>query len=297
MKEKIKELTKQLGMDMCGVAPIERFSGSPEGKNPLDILPGCKSVIVIGIRLLDGAMQANFRAVEDGRQDLKGIYGMYAYSTFPNFQLAYCVYTIAQFIERETGEVATPLSTGPVTNGNQMSIRHAAVAAGLGEIGWMGIIITPEFGTRNRFGVILTTAEIEPDDMYNGPRLCNPEKCGICVKVCPAEAMSTYGSGEAYAFDMDGRHFEYCKLNVPRCNVSLMQLRKKYGGKEDYVSSDEPSMAEIVDAMKDAFVVNEGIQDVGTWHCGLCQVYCPTGNWGEKFKARGLSAGVNAIIK
>jgi epoxyqueuosine reductase QueG len=49
----------------------------------------------------------------------------------------------------------------------------------------MSIVLTPEFGPRNRFGVILTTAEIEPDPMYDGPKLCDPTKCDICVKSCP----------------------------------------------------------------------------------------------------------------
>ena len=30
-----------------------------------------------------------------------------------------------------------------MTNGVQISIRHAAVAAGLGVLGWMGLVLTP----------------------------------------------------------------------------------------------------------------------------------------------------------
>ena len=36
-----------------------------------------------------------------------------------------------------------------------------------------GIVLTPEYGPRNRFGAILTTAEIEPDPLYSGEKLCH----------------------------------------------------------------------------------------------------------------------------
>jgi len=53
-----------------------------------------------------------------------------------------------------------------------ISQRHAAVAAGLGEFGWLGIVLTRNSGLGTGFGAILTTAELEPDPMYSGPRIC-----------------------------------------------------------------------------------------------------------------------------
>ena len=38
--------------------------------------------------------------------------------------------------------------------------RYAAVAAGLGQIGWNGLCLTPEFGPRNRVVSIVTEAEL-----------------------------------------------------------------------------------------------------------------------------------------
>ena len=89
IKQAVKKAALRAGMDMCGIAGIDRFSTSPPGKHPQDILPGCRSVIVVGVRLLDGVIQANFRDFEDGRSDLKGIYGTYGYSMLPNFELTY----------------------------------------------------------------------------------------------------------------------------------------------------------------------------------------------------------------
>ncbi|MDR3311114.1 MAG: hypothetical protein LBS90_07185 [Oscillospiraceae bacterium] len=290
-KDSVKTLAKNLGMDLCGVSGLDRFATSPAGRHPTDILPGCKSVIVVGVRLLDGVVQANFRAFEDGRTDLKGLYGTYGYSMLPNFELTYACYAVAQHIERESGEVAVPCSTGPMTNGAQLSIRHAAVAAGLGEFGWLSIVLTPEFGARNRFGVILTTLELEPDPMYDGKKLCLGEKCGICAKVCPNGALGKIGESEPRVVDMGGHHYEYATVSIPRCHIVLMKMRKEFGGKEDYVSSNDPASEEIAAAMGDAQTIDEGLQRVGSHHCGRCLSYCPAARWGEKFKARGLTKG------
>lgn len=289
IKQMIKETAFKTGMDLCGIADISRFETSIKGRHPCDVLPGCKSVIVVGVRLLDGIIQANFRDFEDGRRDLKGLYGTYGYTMLPNFELTYACYAMAQFIERTTGEIATPCSTGPMTNGVQVSARHAAVAAGLGVFGWMSIVLTPEFGPRNRFGVILTTAEIEPDPMYDGKDLCNPEKCGICTKVCPTGALSKYGEQEARVVEMGGKTYEYCHVSVPRCNAACMAMRKDLGGREDILQTDDPTPQDIAEAMPKARVDDLGIQHTPSWHCGRCLSYCPTGNWGEKFKKTGLS--------
>ena len=87
-KKLIKELALKNGMDICGVASIDRFAQSPEGRHPAKVLPGCKSVIVVGVRLLDGIIQANFRTFEEGREDLKGLYGTYGYTMLSDFRLS-----------------------------------------------------------------------------------------------------------------------------------------------------------------------------------------------------------------
>lgn len=291
IKEQITQLAKQQGMDLCGFANIERFKDSPPELHPARVLPGCKTVIVIGVRLLDGVIQANFRDFEDGMTDLKGIYGTYGYTMLPNFQLTAACYNIAQLVERETGEIAVPCSTGPMTNGRQVSLRHCAVAAGLGEFGWMSIVLTPQFGARNRFGAILTTAEIEPDPLYSGERLCDPAKCGICVKTCPSGALSEYGGDKKSCVDIDGRHYEYCTVNMVKCFVVEERLRSKYGAPEDYCTSDTPTWDELASAKQRAKVDDLGIQHTPSWYCGRCLSYCPAGKWGEKFKKTGLSRG------
>ena len=295
IKTLVKETAYRHGMDLCGIASVDRFNDSPPARHPTKILPGCKSVIVVAQRVLDGVTQVNFRAFEDGRDDLKGIYGTYGYTMLPNFALTYACYAIAQTIERATGEVATPTSTGPMTNGNQISLRHCAVAAGLGEFGWMSIVLTPQFGPRQRFGVVLTTAEIEPDPMYDGPQLCDPTKCKICTDVCPTKAIGLYGSEDCHSATLGDKTYTYAKINFPRCQMVCHAFRKEFGGEEDLIDTYDPTAKDIAEASAKSPISGKGLQHLESWHCGRYQAYCPVGNWQQKFAARNLSGGIQNV--
>lgn len=297
LKEELKALARETGMDLCGIADIGRFETAPPELHPARVLPGCKSVIVVGVRLLDGIIQSNFRDFEDGQKDLKGLYGTYGYTMLPNFELTYACYRLAQYVERHTGETAVPCSTGPMTNGRQVSLRHCAVAAGLGEFGWLSIVLTPEFGPRNRFGAILTTAELEPDPLYSGPKLCNPEKCGICTKVCPSGALSAYGDTDRPAREVtiDGKTFSYCQVDMAKCYLVEHRMLKKYGAQKDY-TDENATVAEMGPALKELQQPDIGLQQTPSWYCGRCLSYCPAGKWGEKFAAKGLSRGFTASL-
>jgi epoxyqueuosine reductase len=292
IEKSIKEHALKIGMDMCGIAPVARFEGAPKGTNPTDFLPGCKSVISIGLRLLDGAIQPIMRNFEDGNPRAQGIYGTYGYTMAPNFHLLYAVYDIAQYVERNTGAAATPTQVGPMMPGMSISQRHAAVAAGLGEFGWLSIVLTPQFGPRNRFGAILTTAELEPDPMYSGAKLCNPKKCNICTTVCPTGALSKYGEKEAqrvtYKEKGGDKVYEYCQVNATKCRIGAHGLMKKTGGREDLVTSLDVTAEEVNEATRKT--MPEGLQSSPTWKCGKCLAYCPTGNWKAKFKDTRLSS-------
>jgi len=293
IEQSIKDHARNLGMDLCGIAPISRFEGAPNESHPTDFLPGCKSVISIGVRLVDGAIQAIFRNFEDGKPIAQGIYGTYGYTLAPNFHLLSSVYSLARFVEQTTGFASTPTQVGPFQTGISISQRHAAVAAGLGEFGWLSIVLTPQFGPRNRFGAILTRAELDPDPLYSGPALCDPTRCRVCTTVCPTGALSTYGDKKARRVtyrDKDGdRSFDYCHVDMTKCRIASHALMKKTGGKEDLVTSLDASSDEVAAAISSMKDPMGGLQASPTWKCGKCLAYCPTGHWKEKFKDTNLS--------
>ena len=58
----------------------------------------------------------------------------------------------------------------------------AFVASGLGEYGYHGMVLSPKYGPRERIISIITSAELEPDPLYDGPPLC--DICMMCAKNC-----------------------------------------------------------------------------------------------------------------
>ena len=60
--EAVKEFALAAGLDLVGVANIERFEGAPRRMHPAEIFPECRSVIVVIRRILRG----NWRGIEEG---------------------------------------------------------------------------------------------------------------------------------------------------------------------------------------------------------------------------------------
>jgi epoxyqueuosine reductase len=65
-----------------------------------------------------------------------------------------------------------------------------AIAAGLGQLGMNGQVLTPQVGSRTRMLLISTDAPLELDTPvdYGIPGICS--RCGICARRCPAGAIS-----------------------------------------------------------------------------------------------------------
>lgn len=287
-------LTKA-NMDKVGIASLDRFNGSPKGMHPTDFLPGCKSVIVYAIRVPDGAVNACFRTFEDKMYDVHGIYGAYGYVGGPNYHLLWGGYRISQYVERLTGCTAAPQTAGPTHGAKMMSMRHCAVAAGLGEFGWSSIVLTPEFGPRNRFGAVLTTAELDPDPMYDGPKLCNPAKCHVCEKMCPSGAIPPYHEGQARTYEMGGKKMCYSGIHWAKCRLMCHGVYEEYNDSgRDLVSREVTNpIGSDLNPMNEYFSetpMNNFPQHVPTWKCGNCLTYCPVGNWKERFYDTGVSS-------
>ena len=106
-----------------------------------------------------------------------------------------------------------------------VSVKHAAVLAGLGYIGKNSLLITPEYGNMIWLSAVLVDIELEPDEIINGK--C-PENCTICIENCPVNAIkrdSLEMDQKAcfeYAFHVDeGEDFYFkchkCRTLCPQC--------------------------------------------------------------------------------
>ncbi len=69
--------------------------------------------------------------------------------------------------------------------------------AGLGEIGRMGLLMTPKLGPRVRIGVVTTTLPLVPDVRRRDPTMIDfCTHCRKCADACPSNAISHDGRAE-----------------------------------------------------------------------------------------------------
>jgi len=270
LSRKVKELALQKDVDLVGITSIDRFSEAPPGLRPTDFLPGARSVVVLGFRLPFGTLEAAKRGYE-GLKSAPQIYGVHGYQVVPNLVLLFAANAVAKFLERK-GHMSMPLPSGPL-GGLTISHRHAAVAAGLGEFGWSGLVVTPEYGPRQRWVSIITRAELEPDPLYNGPKLCDRSKCNVCVRVCPTKAIPERDSKKVV---IGGKVYEYANIDPVKCAIACEGLKE--------LGKPLPQHPTWEDVEKLRRLVPVGLGGlftrIPTWLCGRCLVFCPIGKDG-----------------
>jgi len=188
LRNQIEDVMLSSGCDMMGIANVERFKGAPEGRRPTDILPTARSVIVGAVHILD--------SVCDDLPETRYEYTNQFYVL--NGTLGSLSTRVARLLE-DNGYRAIPIPAAyPRVNKELMGVfshRHAAVLAGLGEIGFSNLLITPQFGARVRLVSIITEVPLEPDQPYD-KSLCRKwqKECGkACLTSCPVEAISPDG--------------------------------------------------------------------------------------------------------
>lgn len=252
------ELRKRAGMPVFGVADARSYGRkAPPGHRPSDHLEGARSIVVIGHRMKDRPLNGLPGTRPDYRADfsdantklnarLRELAGFLEGEGHRVLPVPY-----QQTTERRLGKIyARPLKpirhtfTFPLIRDlldrsltGMISYRHAAVEAGLGQIGVNNLLLTPEHGARVRLVALLTDAKLEagkPRDFD----LCRPEACGrACVEACPAGALSASGERtdkaaclKYYAkLGLMGTAQNPCGLCVSRCPVYRAGFRRKAG--------------------------------------------------------------------
>jgi epoxyqueuosine reductase QueG len=184
MKEGIRNFALSLGVDDVGFASVDDYS-SPNSPAIDSLFPGVRSLIVLAFRELSSCESPSPQLAMNGRLDLMEV----SRST---------CYRLARYVE---GELGSPAMTVPIsypmdfstpgkTGIGEVSLRHAAFAAGLGAFGPNNLVVHPRFGPRVIFAAVLTKLELASDE----PLRDNPcTACRACVQSCPAGALNEEG--------------------------------------------------------------------------------------------------------
>jgi epoxyqueuosine reductase len=170
--------------DLVGIAPADRLAGAPAGHRPEDVLPGARSVIVVGFQWI----QALIDQLPASRP---------FYTRYMGVMRDVCdrlTYQISAALQKQ-GYRAFPIPNSDPYDTQKLvgilSLKHAAVAAGLGQFGLNNLLITPQFGPRLRFGAVVTNAGLDPDPLC-ASNLCvlyQPICHQACIRLCPAQAL------------------------------------------------------------------------------------------------------------
>jgi epoxyqueuosine reductase QueG len=257
----------ELGADLVGIAPVSRWSKAPPEHSPQGLMKGARSVVVCAVQFLDAS--AELGAEDDPRKPGPALTEMSASGMLQNI-----AFRLAKWLQdrgrraieiRQSGAWAYRPRPGADRGWiADMSLYYAAVCAGMGEIGWNNLCITPQFGTRQRFVAVVTDADLVPDPMYSGPALC--DKCKLCAKHCPTRCFDKEVSG-MLSVEIEGRKFEFPNRNLWRCAIGenfMLDVFLDWPEKVD----------EAVITRMEELACRQNHQWVTGWKMGMCIKHC-----------------------
>lgn len=214
IEDKIKNIVLGLGADLCGITNIERFTDAPAGFHPRDIYKDCKSVVVFARCLPKGTAFVNPRIIYGRANDLSAE------------ELDRVCNSACREIER-LGAIAVPIpSDSPyeywdsdrLEGKGLISMKHAAVLAGLGSLGKSTLLINEEYGNMITIGALLTNLELKSDPLSR--EMCF-KNCRLCIDNCPQKAINGQTVNQKlcreYAYGSTSRGFS--TVNCNRCRV------------------------------------------------------------------------------
>ncbi|NUP99986.1 MAG: hypothetical protein HUU35_09040 [Armatimonadetes bacterium] len=232
----VKQYALDCGADIVGIASMDRFEGAPKQMDPRYIFPDAKAMVVMGFRILRGCL----RGIEEGT--FFSAYAGMGYAAINFVRQPMALWSFCGMVE-DQGYEALPIPNNfPWTNsesGGQnpgsigemrpawsrpvepdkpapdvfVHLRLAAFCAGMGEIGYSKMFLSPQFGPRQRLAAVLTDAPLEPDPLYDGPPLC--DRCMACARECTGEAIPT---DRTVKVTVAGRELEWADIDYKLCS-------------------------------------------------------------------------------
>ncbi|MDR1052204.1 MAG: hypothetical protein LBP95_14320 [Deltaproteobacteria bacterium] len=292
LTEKVLEHAKRLGASLAGIASADILNeGLEKDFRPEDILPGCRSVVVVALHIPDGAQEIMRRGISNYSYNLFGY-------TYLNRELDFLAYRLSNFIE-DRGYATLPVPARSCSLGarkpsyGMLSFRHSAVAAGLASFGLSGLALTPEYGSRQRFLGLPTTAPLRPAEKFLTPaEVC--DGCLECVTSCPSQALEIKNPHEC---SLAGQTFKYARAIPNKCRIMHSGLSSKawpgarFNPQVDVEVIENPTADDVYRQLwteRDARlrVLEHSESTFGATNCGRCMVFCSAGHNAMKRRLR-----------
>jgi epoxyqueuosine reductase QueG len=267
--ERIKQFALGAGANVVGVADPRAWDEFvPEGHRPYDILPGARSVVVVGSR---GPTAGAWRSPNHRLMEVNGY----------DFRNDAAIHRLADVIESEYDHLAIQ-APGLPTGGHlpPMSMMLSAVLAGLGTRSLAAnIILNPKYGLLY-YSACITTLELEFDHMLEQD-VCPHQMCvqtfrrfgkTPCMAACPAEE----GGCLDGSIDEQGR-IESSFYDRERCVSRAMNFG---------INSFQKALAQIVAEEDQEARKNMIHSDFFSRSCSAieCMRVCPIGRAERKLK-------------
>lgn len=169
---------------LMGAAAAEKLNaGAPEGFRPKDIMPGAKTVLVFARPLPLAVYQV---PAENN--------AFYQRSSYIQYLMMDKLANDLSLMIQQAGYPSLPVpSYSPLRfyEGEPrgiISLKHAAVCAGLGKMGRNTLLINREHGNVMRLGALATELEWPEYAETTHKSLC-PDNCRLCEEACPVGAI------------------------------------------------------------------------------------------------------------
>ncbi len=186
---RLKSLVLSLGADLVGFTTRDLLADGPPSADPRYLLPSANSVISFALSLdreivQDFISKKKWRPHCDNRKNIAQT--LYTIGDTLAEQLRSEGYEAVNVDlnnnyrpEKDAADVTEMTEFYP-----EFSHRYAALAAGIGRLGWSGNLLTKKYGALVELGSVLTSATLTPDTPI--PDEEHPcDRCKMCCVVCP----------------------------------------------------------------------------------------------------------------
>ena len=209
--EQIKQKALALGFDLVGVTDASPVHGEQVNRllgwlnaghagqmtwmhrnlgkrtNPAELLPGAKSVIVVGLGYRPPKQKTEDRGQKTASMGRVADFALYEdYHPFLKKMLR-------QLVDFIISATCPSLQFKICVDSSPLLERALAFRAGLGVIGQNRMLVNPRLGPQILLGEIVTNLELDPDK----PMTESCPGCDSCIVACPTGALKPDGSFDA----------------------------------------------------------------------------------------------------